>query len=126
MTDLPYQRGQTITAGVLYRRIPNYSSVYLYPDHRPTNAAFRMKPEDEYLSMALEDLTDPEMMLKGYEGFGLCEVDVLELTRLGLTVTYEPEEEDPSHVAVRGVTKSVRGKIALVARVVIEPGPPIG
>ena len=65
MTDLPYRSGQTITAGVLYRRIPNYSSVYLYSEHRPTNAAFRVKPEDEYLSMSLKELTTADEMLMG-------------------------------------------------------------
>jgi hypothetical protein len=124
VSDLPYQPGQTITAGVLYRRIPNYSSLYLYSDRRPTNAAFRVKREDEYLSMSLKDLTTVGEMLRGHDGFGLCEIDASDLVRLGLDVTYEPEPEDRAHVAVRGVTKSLRGKMALIARVVVEPGPP--
>lgn len=124
MSDLPFTPGQTITAGVLYRRIPNYSSMYVYAENRPASSAFRVKPEDEYLSMALKGQTTADDMLQGYAGFGLCEVDVEDLVELKLTVTYEPAQGDTAHVAVRGVTKSIRGKIAAVARVVVAPGPP--
>jgi hypothetical protein len=124
VTDLPLTPGQPLTAGVVYRRIPNYSSMYLYAEGRPASSAFRVKSEDDYLSMSMKGLTTADDMLRGYNGFGLCEVSIEDLVALKLQVTYEPGEGDDAHVAIRGVTKSMRGKIAAVARVVIPPGLP--
>jgi hypothetical protein len=42
--------------------------------------------------MSLKDLTSVAEMLRGYDGFGPCEVDVEDLGALKLQVTYEPKE----------------------------------
>lgn len=73
--------------------------------------------------MALESMTTPEEMLAGFEGFGLCEVDV-EWLEADVTVTYSPSPEDgQAHVAVRGITKGMRRRLAHRARVVVTPTP---
>ena len=73
--------------------------------------------------MALKELTTEEALLKGHEGFGLCEIDASALVLEDLQITYEPsEEEGLAHVAVRGkLSEGLRRRLARRARVVIEP-----
>lgn len=73
--------------------------------------------------MALVDLTTPEELLLGHEGFGILAIDAADLCAEGLDVEFAPsDQEGPAHVAVRGdLTRSVRRRLANKAQVVKPP-----
>ena len=117
-----YTPGQILTIGVVYRRIYPDANSYDVVEQRPTRQVFD-KRKDEHLSTGLSELTTPEEMLAGREGFGLCEVDIEILVNLKLEARYEPsEKEGPAHVAIRGqLSGTVRHQIAKAARMVVVP-----
>jgi len=115
-----YEPGQRITQGRLYRRIFPHSAYY--SNGKVTSQVFDSRGDD-HLSMALADLTTPEELLIGHEGFGVLEIDAADLCAEGLEVEFSPsEQEGPAHVAVRGsLTRSVRKRLANRAAVVKPP-----
>lgn len=122
MTDAPYRRGQEITDGVVYRRIPNRPTFYDHEQHRPTSQTFRRDAQEPYVSMSLASLCTMDEVMAGDEhrDFGLCSLPVSSLIALGLTVTYEPDY-GYAHVGVWNVTKSKCSMLAHLARVLIPP-----
>lgn len=122
MAQGKYTPGQKVTSGLLLRRIFPHPNYYDGSEGRPTRQVFDKK-KGEHLSAAFSDLTNPEELLVGHDGFGLCEITVEALIAEGLDVTYEPsEEEGDAHVAIRGaLTGGVRHRLSRQSRCVIAP-----
>jgi hypothetical protein len=110
-----YRRGEEVTDGTLYRRVPPRKTNY-YSDKKKRATSFNFIPDrgEEVLSMHLSDRTTPEHILAAYPGAGLFEIAVDALREAGLRVTYEPDH-GPDHVWVHGVkalTDGQRSKLA--------------
>jgi hypothetical protein len=122
----PYEQGERITVGQLYRRIPNLPGFFQHtpPLPRPTSMAFLADSDDEYTSMALVDMTTPAEMLKDHPDFGLCMVEIEHFPD-DVVVTYEPKEA-VGHVGVWHLDNSKAGVrrrryLARIAEVVKAP-----
>lgn len=131
---LPYDQGQQITEGVLYRRIPPWKDYWVTsPTKRPSGMNFIPDTGEKYLSTDLKDPTDGtqvDALLAApgaVSGSGVFEIDVAVLTELRLTVHYEPEWGD-RHFGIFGweqfgsrEIEKVRRRAAMRSRVVREP-----
>jgi uncharacterized protein (DUF952 family) len=119
----PLKPGDTVESGTLLRRIYPHPNYYDPGQGRVTRQVFDMKKGDEHLSMALKVLTSHDELLRGHDGFGLCEIDVATLLGENLRIRYEPsDQEGIAHVSVRGnLGEGVRRRLARRARVVVEP-----
>ena len=129
-TEPPYQPGERILSGSLFRRIPNWQNFYLPAavPPRPTGFAFDPDRDEQYTSMALASVTTPEEVLSDYPDFGLCVVRV-ETFPNGVHATYEPEH-GAGHVAVWGLkagkgAERLRRALALRAEVIRSPRLPL-
>lgn len=108
---LPFARGQEITTGVLYRRIPPIPR-YLDTEEggkvRPSGLNFMPDTGEPYLSVELRDDVNPEAHMNALlthpdaiPGSGVFEIDTEALRELGLMVRYEPDHGD-RHFGVYG------------------------
>jgi hypothetical protein len=124
------KRGDEVTDGYVYRRIPNFESHYNYEASRPEPAAFVPRFRDEgFLSGHLDEaearaaLADPRL-----KGFGLCKLDIDVMRRESagrIQVIFAPWKESRSHVRIAGCTQEeVPMLLADIAEIVEEPGQP--
>jgi hypothetical protein len=107
---------------IIYRRVPSRSSVTDQEtgEQRPSSDCFN--DSSKFLHRCrvahrlLGDRT-PESLVPGPGGDRLVAFTVLELKRLGLTVKFDPTDDEPAHVLVEGEkTKRVRVGLARAAR----------
>jgi hypothetical protein len=109
---------------LLYRRF-HYTA--LRPDGSIVGAAYT-KPKsaiaDPEISVDLARLTSPEKTLKAgrLPVFGLGELKVGDVRKLGFTVRSQPIEENPAHCIIEGVkTEEDCDRLAEITRVHTRP-----
>lgn len=136
MTGARYAPGERITAGSLYRRIPNKKDYFVFDANPPRPGGLTFLPDggEPYTSTSLTEMTTPEKVLEGHPGYGLCEA-LIEQLPAGVTATYEPQDGEEDHVAVWGLGRDAtaggknegerrRRAIALSAKVIRTPDRP--
>jgi hypothetical protein len=116
-----------ITTGVLYRLIPNWSTVWDFKRRKPKEKAFRRDTADGAMSMLLASRITPERIVEKKPGFGICRFQVEEVTappplnpqvfqsspkrRPPEPKVWVEEDRDPfwgdAHFVVKGLTKSL-------------------
>ena len=103
---MPIPPIQLVDADLLYRRLA--LSGHFAPDGNVASNAFKRdgRPDPE-ISVDLARLSTVEASLAraGRPGFCLGELKVGEVRALGLNVTHEPTDENPSHTCIRGNTR---------------------
>lgn len=116
------QPNDPVTTGILYRRI--------YPDHasfqngQATSAAFNLKKGDLGISAHLAALTSPEEVLAQAPdaNFGLAEISVEDVIRLGFSVKFDPRQGEPGHVIICGnFSKPNCRRLSRASRTIKEP-----
>jgi len=122
----PYEPGDSITTGDLLRRI--WPSKSYFQNNQPTSAAFRLRPNETYLSAHLEELTTEAAVLMGHPDFGLARISVGAIIQMGLSVIFDPNPngtDDPAHVQIIGdITAGVSRKLSRVAATIKAPNIP--
>jgi hypothetical protein len=108
---------------LLYRRLA--PSGHLNPDGTVASNAFKLRGRpDAEPSVDLARLTTPSesRARAGRPGFQLGVLRAGDVRALGLTVTHEPTEDNPSHCLVRGnATGETCKKLAERTRVLLAP-----
>jgi hypothetical protein len=123
----PYQEGERILSGTLYRRFPNREHYFHVDRGTATRLAFMPDSGEPYTSMALASLTSPAEVLKQHPDFGLSKVEIEHFPD-GVTATYEPAYGH-DHVGVWGLDGSEgearRKALARRAKLVQPPKLPL-
>jgi hypothetical protein len=134
------QVGETLTTGVLFRRIPNTDLSWSYKDGGPGKIGFRPDKNETGISTFLTHLTTKEEVLRNHEGYGLCTIDIprflADVERMratpklvvpeNLAIRYAPSAEDgPAHCYIEPVPGLIQKALRRVAVVVQACSPPV-
>ena len=101
--------GDPVLFGLLYRWIPNTELSFDYKGKKPGKVAFRPDRGETGISVFRADLTRPQDVIDGLEGYGVCEFTAEQfLTEVGrlrasdendfdqeVTIEFDPTTEHP-------------------------------
>jgi len=109
---------------LLWRRIsPEHVVSDSDGTRRPSSAAFSDSSDSTPLSVDLASIAgDPSVTLESHSGFGLAELVVADVRKLGLGVWPDPLPHNEAHAGITGrKTRGTRRALARVARWRVEP-----
>ena len=130
----PYEDGDEISEGLIYRRIPNIAGYFDPGAGLPTFLAFTPRERDKgALSAHLKDYVTEEEAATNPRNpqdktFGLCVLDIAEIraaTNGGVTTRYHRTTGPLGHAHVRVYgcgDEALAHQVALLARVIRIPG----
>ncbi len=124
MTEPTYEVGKEITAGRLYRLVPNWEGYWESERHQPSPRAFRRGAEDTGVSAYIDGPMTRDELERRFPEYAICEMSIEALRQAEMRVIYDGAADQPAHVLILGVTKSKTKLLARsLAKVIKDPGP---
>lgn len=115
-------RTNELSAGVVYRRIPNRRTHFDEDAGRPERGAFEPRPSDNNGLSVDVDRSAAESKLQQYPGFGLCALDIAEIKRVTGGSAWVAKPLSGSHTRIENCDREeVQLALANIATVVIPP-----
>jgi len=98
----------------LYRRIPKKEFYWKYVNGKkvPSSFAFKTRTNEDGLSVNIEALTTPELIVEKSELFGVAKFSASIPLELGFSCRHDPKPNNNSHALIVGDTKPIAKKLS--------------